>query len=134
MDVATESLKPLRYFSHDTDASNDEKCKRLLIVGGVEAYGRWWLLCELLGKTVAHIAPFTDALDKAYVAGELRCSVEEAEDFCETCARIGLINPELFEQGKIASERMNRNALKKAQKAAAGQAGGKSKKQKASKS
>ena len=127
MDVATESLKPLEYFSHDTSARHDPKCKRLRLVGGMEAYGRWWCLCEYLGFADTHILPFADNLDKAVLASELECSVEEAEDFLDSCARLGLINAELWEQGKVSSDRMARNALDKARKSIAGRAGGRKK-------
>lgn len=127
-DVTVESFKELKYFSHDNDARHDPKCKRLRLVGGVEAYGRWWMLCEYLAYIETHIAPFADPLDKALLASELECSTEEVEDFCETCARLGLIDEEMFANGKVASNRMSRNAIRTAQKVAAGRAGGRKKK------
>lgn len=127
-DVAAESAKELLYFSHDTDMRHDPKCVRLRLMLGMEAYGRLNILCECLGGYYTHIIPFSTDLDKAVLAAELECSVEEAERFCAACAECDLINPELWEQGKVSSDRMCRNAYQKAQKSMAGRSGGRKKK------
>ena len=46
--------KPMAFFSHDSHAADDEKCRRLINRLGLEGYGRWWLLCELLAATDGH--------------------------------------------------------------------------------
>lgn len=127
-DVAVESAKELLFYSHDTDMRHDPKCKRLRLMLGVEGYGRLNMLFECLGGFYGHIIPFSTALDKAVLASELECSVKEAERFCAACAECGLINAELWEMGKVSSDRMQRNAYQKAQKSAAGRSGGRRKK------
>ena len=127
-DVAVESAKEMLYFAHDTDMRHDPKCVRLRLMLGKEAYANLNFLFEVLGGYYTHIVPFVTDLDKAVLASELECSVEEAEVFCAACAECGLINAELWEQGKISSDRMQRNAVTKATKSVAGRSGGRKKK------
>ena len=56
-EIAMLSRKPMAFFSHDSHAADDEKCKRLINRLGFEGYGRWWLLCELLAATDGHALP-----------------------------------------------------------------------------
>jgi hypothetical protein len=42
----------LRWFKHLTDASDDDFLKVLEHEYGWEGYGRWWKLCEIVGKNV----------------------------------------------------------------------------------
>lgn len=123
-DVAVESAKGMLFFAHDTNARHDPKCKRLRLIGGHAYYGLYWMLDEYLGLIDTHIVPFVDDLDKAVLASELECSVEEATVFLDDCARLGLINAELWAQGKVSSDRMQRNCWEKAKKSVAGRAGG----------
>lgn len=127
-DVAVESAKEMLYFAHDTDMRHDPKCVRLRLILGMEAYGRLNILFECLGGYYTHIIPFSTDLDKRVLAAELECSMREAERFCAACAECGLINAELWEQGKISSDRMQRNAFTKATKSVAGRSGGRKKK------
>ena len=46
--VAERAREPMAFFSHDSHAASDIKCRRLIRRFGMEGYGRWWLLCELL--------------------------------------------------------------------------------------
>ena len=53
-EIARFASKPMAFFSHDSHAADDEKCRRLINRLGLEGYGRWWLLCELLAATDGH--------------------------------------------------------------------------------
>lgn len=130
-DLASAAAKPMAYFSHDAAAHDDIKCKLLMVRGGVEAYGRWWLLCEMLASANAHRIDYTTDDYRQMVALSLQCQVEQADTFLGWCADLGLINKELFGNGVIASERMSRNAEMYAHKAVSGSRGGKRKASKA---
>ena len=49
-DAASLALEPMRYFSHDSDAREDMKCRYLRSRYGMAGYGRWWVLCEMLAQ------------------------------------------------------------------------------------
>jgi hypothetical protein len=42
----------MRWFKHLTDASDDDFLKLLEHSFGWEGYGRWWKLCEIVGKNI----------------------------------------------------------------------------------
>ena len=41
-------MKDAYFFSHDSNARNDPKIMALINVYGMEGYGRWWVLVEML--------------------------------------------------------------------------------------
>lgn len=111
-DAAALALKPMRYFSHDSDANRDIKCRRLIARQGVEGYGRWWLLCEALASTDNHRFDWEREDDRWILTDEIMYSDQsEAQAFLSDCAEIGLINPELWGECIVTSDRMNDNAL-----------------------
>lgn len=111
-DAAALALKPMRYFSHDSDANRDIKCRRLIARQGVEGYGRWWLLCEALASTDNHRFDWGREDDRWILTDEIMYSDQsEAQAFLSDCAEIGLINPELWGECIVTSDRMNDNAL-----------------------
>ena len=111
-DAAALALKPMRYFSHDSDANRDIKCRRLIARQGVEGYGRWWLLCEALASTDNHRFDWGREDDRWILTDEIMYSDQsEAQAFLSDCAEIGLINTELWGECIVTSDRMNDNAL-----------------------
>lgn len=120
----------MEYFSHDSRAHDDFKCRMLMVKGGLEAYGRWWLLCEALADMKGHRLPYSSDDDRAMAAMVLMCDEAECDEFLGWCAGLGLIDPELFADGVIVSSRMVRNSMEFGRKRAAGAMGGKSRKAK----
>lgn len=115
------SLRPLDYFSHDSGAFHDIKCRVLVRRRGMEGYGMWWRLCELLAAADGHSLDVSDGEVREIVAEELRCDGGDSLlGFLGDLAEVGLIDPELFGKGIVASERMSRNALSAARKRYAG--------------
>lgn len=53
-DVLREAARPMAYFTHDSHARNDIKCRRLIRRLGFEGYGWWWALCEILAESDGH--------------------------------------------------------------------------------
>ena len=128
-EVVDASLAPMLFFPHDADSATDIKCKRLILRHGYEGYGRWWRLCELMAGTDGHVLPCASAEDIDILCEELRCNVQELQRLLQTLAEVGLIDADLIGEGRIASERMSRNALYFGRKRVAGRKGGRGKKQ-----
>lgn len=132
------ALEPMAFFPHDSNASGDIRCRKLIRRLGVEGYGRWWLLCELLASTSGHALPMDDDDDAYVVAEALRfdvsgygdmTAVEECRGFIEELVSIGLLR--VTGDGEIYSERMMRNGEYFGRQRANGAKGGRPKKREA---
>lgn len=127
-EIEREAARPMQFFSHDSDASQDIKCKKLLRRFGMEGYGRWWRLCELLAANEGHRVSLQEEEDVEIVAEELHFDTAgDLLEFVANLAEIGLVRAP--GDGTIFSESMNRRSLYFGQKRAAGRKGGKAKKQ-----
>lgn len=126
----------LAYFPHDSNASNDIKCQRLIRRLGWSGYGRWWRVCELLASNKGHVIPFSTEEDKLILGDvlqfgdgfnfcELLC-IEEVTAFVDQLLSIGLLQTD--ENGCLENPRMHENALSFGKKRAAGRKGGRPRK------
>ena len=115
--------KPMIYFSHDADAAQDLKCRRLIRKHGVEGYGRWWLLCEALAAADGHRLPFVSSDDAEVVADIIMCDPEEVGGFVSFLAGCGLIDADMLDGGSIVSDRMIRNSIEVGRKRVGGMRG-----------
>ena len=61
------------YFSHDTDARNEEKILGVRMELGAEGYGMYWMLLEKLAAEKTHVL----TLDIAKLSWDLRCNKEK---------------------------------------------------------
>lgn len=131
-DLATE---PMLYFSHDSNASADIKCQRLIMRNGWDGYGRWWRLCEHLAATKGHAVPFATDEDKLILGGilgfgasgfEAMITIEETTAFISCLLNIGLLVED--ENGQLYSPRMVENSLYFGRQRANGSKGGRPKK------
>jgi hypothetical protein len=121
--IAAEAAKPMRYFSHDADAASDIKCRRLIRRLGMEGYGRWWRLCELLAASDGHVLSLRTEEDADIIAEEL-CLDGTAElmSFVMVLKDVGLLV--LPGDGTAYSERMLANAEYFGKRRAAASKGG----------
>lgn len=100
--------KPLEYFAHDSHASEDPKCRRLVRECGVAGYGRFWLLCEALAQKPSHALAVGTDDDLEDLATTLELDGgEEAAEFVRTLCRLRLAS---LEGGELSCPRMDRNA------------------------
>ena len=111
------AAKPLRYFPHDSDAAQDEKCQRLLYKYGPAGYGRFWLLCERLASCEGHVIPYgTDDADALLSKWLLFDDVAECREFIEylRCTGLALFLHENDQNSPwlIRSNRMDKQAEK----------------------
>lgn len=61
------------YFSHDTDARNEEKILGVRMELGAEGYGMYWMLIEKLAAEKSHVL----TLDMAKLSWDLRCDKDK---------------------------------------------------------
>ncbi len=121
---------PMPWFTHDSDAASDMKCRRLIKRYGLEGYGRWWLLCEALAGTDWHRIDVSDDCGLEIMADILMYdSGDDAREFLVTIAALGLIDREMLESnGVVSSDRMVRNSLTVGRNRANGKRGGRPRK------
>lgn len=118
--LAAFAAEPMEYFSHDADAAQDIKCRKLIRRQDMAGYGRWWVLCELLAGIKGHIFCIRTEEELDLLAESLYFDeVEDCKAFLDDLAEIGLINADAYQDGIIGSERMGRNSLFLAKKRAA---------------
>lgn len=124
-EIEAEAARPMKYFSHDSNAAQDIKCRRLLRRLGMEGYGRWWRLCELLAATDGHKLSIETEEDAEIIAEELHLDGQhELMDYLQVLVDVGLIH--MPGDGSVWSERMLTNAEYFGKKRAAGRKGGRS--------
>lgn len=124
-EIEAEAARPMKYFSHDSSAAQDIKCKRLLRRLGMEGYGRWWRLCELLAATDGHKLSIETEEDAEIIAEELHLDgYQELMRYLQVLVDVGLIH--MPGDGYVWSERMLTNAEYFGKKRAAGRKGGRS--------
>jgi uncharacterized protein YdaU (DUF1376 family) len=92
--------KDAYYFSHDSNARNDQKCLKLRRVLGMEGYGIFWVLVEMLRESTNYRLPLTSVADIAY---ETRVSDEK---ILAVIQQFGLFE---VEDGEFFSLRLNRS-------------------------
>lgn len=131
-ELAAESMA---YFPHDSNASADIKCQRLIMRNGWDGYGRWWRLCEHLAATKGHAVPFATDEDKLILGGvlgfgrsdfEALMIIEETSGFVHGLLDLGLLVED--ENGLLFSPRMVENSLYFGRQRANGRKGGRPKK------
>ena len=122
-DIEKHARKSLRYFSHDADAMNDEKLKRLKKRFGWSGYGRWWHICEILANNEGHRISFISEIDKEILSDDLEFeSIDDLSEFLQFLCDVRLL---INDDGLIYSERMNANANYFGTRRASGKKGGK---------
>ena len=108
-EIEAEAAKPMDWFKHDSNAYADIKCRRLLRRLGMEGYGRWWRLCEIMASTNGHKPSIESEEDAEILAEELQFdSVGELVEYLQVLVDVGLIS--MPGDGCIWSERMLSNA------------------------
>lgn len=133
--VTELAAEPMMYFPHDSNASADIKCQRLIRRRGYDGYGRWWRLCELMAATKGHSVPFKTEEDKLILGDVLGYKLNEFEEYLtieETTAFVnGLLEIGLLQQdenGDLFNERMVENSMYFGKQRANGRKGGRPKK------
>ena len=76
--------KDAYYFTHDANARHDPKIKSLINRYGIEGYGRFWVVIEMLREATRYKLE-----DKKYIwealAEQMKCEVKEGKQFVKDC-------------------------------------------------
>lgn len=74
----------IRYFTHDHNARHDPKIQALIKKYGMEGYGRFWVIVEMMRETREY-----KITRKPYVynalAEQMQCSADEVKKFIKDC-------------------------------------------------
>jgi hypothetical protein len=125
-EIEAAASRPMAFFPHDANASQDIKIEMLLEDLGMEGYGRWWRLCELLAAADGHRIEVGNERVARIVARNLMLGdVDALMRFLAELKELALL--EMGGDGFISSRRMDRNAEYFGKKRAAGRKGGKAK-------
>lgn len=79
-------LKDAYYFKHDSNARNDPKIKALINKYGIEGYGRFWIVIEMLRESSNYKLEDEEYIWDA-LAEQMKCSVAEVKDFIDDCSK-----------------------------------------------
>lgn len=77
--------KDAYYFSHDSNARNDQKMLQLRAVYGAEGYGWFWILIEMMRDANAYRLHYDGRYSFTAIAKELGCTDDEAKKFVDDC-------------------------------------------------
>jgi len=96
----------MKYFSHDLDSRNDDKCFELIEIHGIGGYGFWWVILEELYKSES--TGFQIEATKVWLK-RLGRSVSIADEriiirYFDTLADLGLISKQLWQEHIVYSE------------------------------
>lgn len=76
--------KDAYYFSHDSNARHDPKILLLIEDYGMEGYGRWWVLVELLRGEAGYRLPYKRCGWNA-LAMQTQCTTDGSHKFIDDC-------------------------------------------------
>ena len=93
---------PIKFIKHDTRSHDDEALYRLTNMRGMELYGWYWLLVELLTGRKHHYYDVSDSAGWRRLARDMSCicdmSVDECKSFIADLYGAGLINREQYDE------------------------------------
>ena len=82
--MARANLKDAYYFSHDSNARNDEKIMAMRSVYGVAGYGMYFMIIEILREQANY-----KLKDGKYIcntlAMQMQCTEKEVKKFIDDC-------------------------------------------------
>jgi len=107
--MSSNKNKDAYYFSHDSNAHQDEKILDLRAEWGWEGYGLFWGVVELMREQTNYQLSNSDNLYKK-IALQLNISPDKAEQFLDFCVNIGLF---INKNGSLYSESLLRRMAEK---------------------
>ena len=117
-------VAPMPWFKLDSDFLNDPKVRRLGFVGGWEYIGMYCGLIAHLAAEDSHMYDVSDDYGWAVLQAHMspmghQVPIDGLMAFVKTLAELGLIDAEMLgESGKVASNRLMREAENYAEKTA----------------
>lgn len=77
--------KDSHWFTHDSNATSDQKIIALIAHYGYEGYGRWWRILELLRDQAGYHYDITPKFAYASLADALKMKTPDAVQFIDNC-------------------------------------------------
>jgi len=107
--------EPIKYLKHDTKAHDDEALYRLVAEHGMEWYGWYWLLVELLASRKGHSYDVSDDAGWRRLAHDMSCMADISVDDCQLLvmqlAHLELVDRDyLSELHKVSIRRVRHDA------------------------
>jgi hypothetical protein len=99
----------LEYFSHDIDASNDDKIEALESIYGNDGYAFYFKLLERIYRTPHGELDISDAETVKVLAKSLHMGIKRFEKILETALKRGCFSAEIYKEKKVLSS----NGIKK---------------------
>ncbi len=106
--------KEAYYFSHDSNARNDEKLLQLRAVYKSEGYGWYWILIEMLRDANAYCLQYDGKFSMLAISRELGCEEQTAKQFIDDC--INEFSLFILEKGHFYSASLNRRMAEREEK------------------
>lgn len=91
---------PIKFIKHDTRAHDDEALYRLANRRGMEAYGWYWLLVELLTMRKHHYYDVSDELGWRRLSRDMSCICDMGVDECKSFIT-DLYEADLISRGQL---------------------------------
>lgn len=107
--MARPQKEGLDYFSHDTDAVNDEKVEALRAVYGNDGYAFYFILLERIYRSPQFELDISDAETVQILANKIMIPVEKFHLILETALKRGCFDKENYETRKVLTS----NGVKK---------------------
>ena len=117
--------EPMKWFRMDTDFMRDQKVRRLAVLGGWVAIGRYVALIALLAEADGHCYDLSDDHGWRFLAADMSCGGEpmgdgELREFVQTLYDLELIDREMWDESrKVAMGRLMREVENMAKDVAA---------------
>lgn len=84
-------VKKMKWFKHDSDASNDSKLKKLRLKYGAQGYGIYWYCLELIARNVEkHNLTFELEHDAELIADDFKLSTDLVQHIMTYMVELGL--------------------------------------------
>lgn len=77
-------MKDAYYFSHDSNARHDPAMAALTLAHGMQGYGMYWMIVEMLREQASYKLPMKSYIYAA-LAKDMMCTPEQVEEFIKDC-------------------------------------------------
>lgn len=91
----------MKWFKHFSDAYTNMKLRQVMALYGMEGYGYWWLMCELVAQQGRNFRIKGKKNWKLVLKMESRLDDEKNEEYLSYFSEIGLISKKALEIGDL---------------------------------
>jgi hypothetical protein len=102
----------MKWFKHDSDASNDSKLKKLRLKYGAQGYGIYWYCLELIARNVEkHNLTFELEHDAELIADDFKLSSDLVQHIIKMATRTDEYTQQLIRSNKNSPDTLPRMSL-----------------------